>query len=173
MGRWLLPRGPRPVAARVVLYYRSEGPQTKAATLIPPGTSTLNDVVGQPRAQLGAVRRRAFIAGPDSRSPGEGDQSDCGDAGYANQASSALQTSSSPSMGVQPGGTTSSPTFSWHDARGDVQIVLRTTSSVSGFYGGRRSELQSSGYSCKLPCARTHHPFLYHNITLKRVLLET
>ena len=51
------------MAARVVLYYRSEGPQTKAAALIPPGTSTTVDVVDQPRAQLGAVKGRAPTAG--------------------------------------------------------------------------------------------------------------
>ena len=71
------------MVARVVLYYRSEGPQTKAAALIPPGTSTTVDVVGQPRAQLGAVKGRAPTAGPDSKPPNEGDRYGCGNAGHA------------------------------------------------------------------------------------------
>ena len=35
--------------------------------------------MGQPRAQLGAIKGRAPIIGPDSRPPGEGDRSDRGD----------------------------------------------------------------------------------------------
>ena len=71
------------MATGVVLYHRSEGQQVEAAARIPLGTSSTVDVVGQPRAQLGAVRRRALIAGPDSRPPGEGDRSGRGDVGYA------------------------------------------------------------------------------------------
>ena len=71
------------MAAGVVLYHRSEGQQAEAAASVPLGTSTTVDVVGQPRAQLGAVKRRAPIAGPDSRPPGEGDRSGRGDVGYA------------------------------------------------------------------------------------------
>ena len=83
MARGLLPRGARLVAAGVVLYHRSEGQQAEAPARIPLGTSTTIDVVGQPRAQLGAAKRRAPIAGPDSRPLGEGDRSGRGDAGYA------------------------------------------------------------------------------------------
>ena len=88
------------MAAGVVLYHRSEGQQAEAAARIPLGTSMTVEVVGQPRAPLGGVKGRAPIAGPDSRPPSEGDRSSRGDAGYANQASPALQTPSSPAMGV-------------------------------------------------------------------------
>ena len=113
-----MPRGPRAPSKRSsACGSRSgsisplQGAAGKSRRPHSPGTSTPTDVVGQPRAQLGAIRRRALIAGPDSRPPSEGDQSGCGDAGHANQASSALQTPSSPSMGVQPGVTSDSPTL--------------------------------------------------------------
>ena len=53
------------MAAGVVLYHRSEGQQAETAALILLATSTTIDVVGQPRAQLGAVKGRAPTAGPD------------------------------------------------------------------------------------------------------------
>ena len=84
----------------MVLYYRSQGQQVEAATHLPLGTSMTTDVMGQPRAQLGAVKGRAPIAGPDSRPPSEGDRSGRGDAGYADQALLALQTPSSLTMGI-------------------------------------------------------------------------
>ena len=51
------------MAAGVVLYHHSEGQQAEAAASVPLGTSMTVDVVGQPRAQLGAVKRRALLQG--------------------------------------------------------------------------------------------------------------
>ena len=147
MARGLFSRGVQLMATRVVLYYRSQGHQVGGATCLLLGSPATTGVIGQYGAGLGAGKGRAPVAGPHPRSPRKRHQSGRGDTGYVNSPSSALQTSPPPPVGVQPGETTSSPTFSWHDARGDVQIVLRTTSSVSGFYGGRSSELQSFGYS--------------------------
>ena len=99
------------MATGVVLYHRSQGQQAKAAACLSLGPSTTADIIGQQRARLGAVQGCTPIAGPDSRPPRKGDQSGRGDAGYADSASSALQTSPSPPVGIQFGGTTSSPTL--------------------------------------------------------------
>ena len=84
MARGLFLGGARLVAAGVVLHNRSQGQQAEAAAHLPLGPSTAADVMGQPRAQLGAVKGRAPIAGPDSRPPSEGDRSGHGDVGYSN-----------------------------------------------------------------------------------------
>ena len=100
MAQGLFPGGARLVAAGVVLHNRSQGQQAEAAAHLPLGTSMTADVMGQPRAQLGAVKGRAPIAGPDSRPPREGDQSGRSDVGYVDSASSALQTSPPPPVGI-------------------------------------------------------------------------
>ena len=118
------------MATGVVLYHRSQGQQVEVAARLPLGPSTTADIMGQ----QGAL---------------QGDRSGSGDAGHANQASSALQTPSSPVMGVQSGGVTNSPTLHGYDVRGDVQVVLRTAGGMSGIDRGRRPKLQSPGYSGK------------------------
>ena len=120
MARGLFPGGARLVAAGVVLHNRSQGQQAEAAAHLPLGPSIAADVMGQPRAQLGAITGRTPIAGPDSRPPREGDQSGRSGAGYDDPAPSALQTSPSPAVGIQSGGTVSSPPLHGCDARGNV-----------------------------------------------------
>ena len=120
MARGLFPGGARLVAVGVVLHNRSQGQQAEAAAHLSLGPSTAADVMGQPRAQLGAVKGRTPTTGPDSRPPREGDQSGRSDTGYADPTSSALQTSPPLPMGIQSGGTASSSTLHGCDARGDV-----------------------------------------------------
>ena len=60
------------MAIGVVLYYRSQGQQAEATAHLSLGPPTTTDVMGQPRAQLGAIKGRAPTAGPDSRSPNKG-----------------------------------------------------------------------------------------------------
>ena len=124
------------MATGVVLYHRSQGQQAEDAARLLPGPPTTADIMGQQRVRLGAVQGRTPIAGPDLRSPREGDQSGRSDADYADSASSALQTSPPPPVGDQSGGTTSSPTLYGYKTCGDVQIVLRITRSVSGLDQG-------------------------------------
>ena len=57
--------------------------------------------------------------------------------GHADSSHPALQTSPPPPVGIQSGGTTSSPTLYGYKTRGDVQTVLRITRSVSGLDRGR------------------------------------
>src|SRR3954470_22747841 len=118
MARGLFSRGAWPVATRVVLYYRSQGHQVGGATCLSLGSPTTASVMGQQRTRLGAVQGRALAAGPHSRSPRKRYQSGRGDTGYADSPSSALQTPPPPPVGVQSGGTTSSPTFYGRNARG-------------------------------------------------------
>ena len=132
MARGLFSGGAWFVATGVVLYHRSQGQQAEAAARLSLGPSITSNVVGQQRVRLGAIQGRTPIAGPDSRPPREGDQSGRSDAGYADLASSALQTSPPPPVGIQSGGTTSSPTLHGYDTRGAVQTVLRITRDVSG-----------------------------------------
>ena len=97
------------------------------------GSPATTNVMGQQGTRPGAGKDRSHIAELHPRPLGDRYQSGRGDAGCANSPSSALQTSPPPPVGIQSGGTASSSTFPWHDARGDVQIVL-TTNNVSGHY---------------------------------------
>ena len=100
MARGLFSGGARLVATGVVLYHRPLGQQAEAAARLSPGPSTTADIVGQQRVRLGVVQGRTPIATLDLRSPREEDQPSRSDAGYADSASSALQTSPPPPVGI-------------------------------------------------------------------------
>src|SRR4051812_32923011 len=134
MARRLFPGGVQLMATRVVLYHSSQGYQVGGSTYLSLGSPAMTNVMGQQGARLGASKGCAHIAEPHQRSRRERCQSGRGDASHVNSSSPALQTSSPPPVGVQSGGTASSSTFPWHDARGNVQIVLRTTNNVSGLH---------------------------------------
>ncbi len=100
MAQGLFSGGDRLVVVGVVLHNRSQGQQVEAVARLPLGPSAAANVMGQPRAQLGAVKGCTPIAGPDSRPPRKGDQSGRSDTGYAGLPSPALQTPAFSLVGV-------------------------------------------------------------------------
>src|SRR4051812_6311803 len=107
MARGLFPGGAQPMATRVVLYHSSQGYQVGGSTCLSLGSHATTNFMGQQGARLGACKGCARIAEPHLRSPRERCQSGHGGASYVNPLSPALQTSSRPPVGVQPGGTAS------------------------------------------------------------------
>ena len=142
MAKGFLSRGVRIVATGVVLRHSSPKCQVGSRPHLLLGPSTTTDVMDQQGAELGSSQGRANTAELYPRPLRGGFQSGYGNASYAGSSSPALQTPAPLYVGIQPGRTMYYSEFPRHDARGDVQIVLRTPNRVSGHYRGRGPELQ-------------------------------
>ena len=142
MAKGFLSRGVQIMATGVVLHHNSSKCQVGSCPHLSLGPSTTTDVMDQQGAELGSSQGRANTAEPYPRSLRGRFQSSYGNASYASSSSPALQTPAPPHVGIQPGRTAHYSEFPRHDARGDVQIVLRTPNRVSGHYRGRGPEQQ-------------------------------
>src|SRR3954471_5044516 len=114
------------MATRMVLCHSSHGYQMGGSprlSLVSPSTTSVMDQQG---ARLGASKGCAHTAEPHPRSPRKRYWSGHSNASNVTSSNTALQPSSPPSVGIQSGGTASYSALPRHDARGDVQIVLRT-----------------------------------------------
>ena len=159
MAKGFLSRGVRIMAIGVVLRHSSPKCQVGSCPHLSLGPSTTTDVMDQQGTELGSSQGCANTAEPYPRSLRGRIQSGYGNASYAGSSSPALQTPAPPHVGIQPGRTAHYSAFPRHDARGDIQIVLRTANRVSGHYRG-------CGLSCNRPAAQVSNPMAEHIVLL-------
>ena len=144
MAKGFLSRGVRIVATGVVLLTAPQSAKWVAAPTFRSGPPPQLMLWISRGLSWGSSQGRANTTEPYPRSLRGRFQSGYGNASYAGLSSPALQTPTPPYVGIQPGRTTRYLAFPQHDARGDVQIVLRTPNRVSGHYRGHESELRPS-----------------------------
>ena len=149
MAKGFLSRGLRIVATGVVLRHSSPKCQVGSCPHLLLGPSTTTDVMDQQGVELGSSQGRANTVEPYPRSLRGRFQSGYGNASYAGSSSPALETPAPPHVGIQPGRTAHYSKFPRHDARGDVQIILRTPNRVSRHHRGCGFELQPPCYPSK------------------------